>query len=68
VPDDIQSVVSDLSPILKKEFQNFVNVALGELDKMGETYKKKKTEYSLEQIIDSYANPTAQRDLKHLKG
>jgi len=68
VPDDIATVRSDLSPQLKKEFHNFVNVALGELDKMGETYTKKEEEFTLEQIIDSYANPTAQRDLEHLKG
>jgi hydrogenase maturation protease len=68
VPEDILTVKSDLSPQLKKEFHNFVNVALGELDKMGETYTKKEEEFTLEQIIDSYANPTAQRDLEHLKG
>jgi hydrogenase maturation protease len=68
VPEDIQTVKSDLSPKLKKEFKNFVNVVLDELDKMGEIYTKKDQEYTLEQIIDSYANPTAQRDLEHLKG
>jgi hydrogenase maturation protease len=68
VPEDIQTVKSDLSNELKKEFFNFVNVALSELDKMGETYTKKEPEYTLEQIIDSYANPTAQRNLDHLKG
>jgi hydrogenase maturation protease len=67
VPEDIQTVKSDLSPTLKKEFLNFVNVALGELDKMGIKYTKKEQEHSLEKIIDSYANPTAQRDLSHLK-
>ena len=67
VPADIITVKSELSCELKKEFKNFVNVALSELDKMGETYTKKEQEYTLEQIIDSYANPTAQRDLKHLK-
>ena len=68
VPEDIVTVKSDLSDTLKREFKNFVNVALGELDKMGERYRKREIEYSLEQIIDSYANPTAQRDLEHLKG
>jgi len=67
VPADIITVKSDLSCELKNEFNNFVNVALGELDKMSETYTKKETEYTLAQIIDSYANPTAQRDLAHLK-
>jgi hydrogenase maturation protease len=68
VPSDILTVKSDLSTTLKHEFKNFVQVALSELDKMGETYSKNGTEYTLEQIIDSYANPIAQRDLKHLKG
>ena len=67
VPADIITVKSDLSCELKKEFKNFVNVVLAELDRMGETYTKKETEYTLDQIIDSYANPTAQRDLAHLK-
>ena len=66
VPADILSVKSDLSCELKREFQNFLNVALSELDKMGETYTKNKNEYTLEQVIDSYANPIAQRDLAHL--
>ena len=68
VPEDIATVKSDLSPALKKEFHKFVNVVLGELDKMGETYTKNKDEYTLAQIIYSFANPTAQRDLEHLKG
>ncbi len=68
VPADIQTVKSDLSPELKQQFFNFVDVVLKELDKMGETYIKNENEVTLEQIIDSYANPTAQRDLEHLKG
>ena len=68
VPDDILTVKTDLSDTLKKEFFNFVNVALGELDKMGVKYTKKDQEYTLEQVIESYANPQAQRDLEHLKG
>ncbi len=68
VPEDIVSVVSDLSEPLKREFDNFVKVALGELDKMGISYKKREKESSLEEIIDHYAYPKAERDLKHLKG
>jgi len=67
VPEDIIEVETNLTDTLKKEFKNFVNTTLKELDKMGETYHKKDTEFTLEQIIDSYANPTAQRDLEHLK-
>ena len=68
VPDDIISVVTDLSEALKKEFDNFIKVALGELDKMGVKYKKKEKTKSLEEIIKGYAYPQAQRDLEHLKG
>ena len=67
VPDDILTVKTDLSDTIKEQFFNFVNVALGELDKMGETYRKNEEEFTLEQVIDSYANPKAQRDLAHLK-
>ena len=63
VPKDIQTVKTDLTPTLKKEFKKFINVALSELDKMGETYTKKDKEWTLEQIINDYANPIAQRDL-----
>lgn len=68
VPEDIESVVSDLSDSLKAEFENFVNVALSELDKMDVKYKKKENQKSLEDIIKGYAYPKAQRDLEHLKG
>jgi hypothetical protein len=31
-------------------------------------YQKKDVEVTLEEIIETYANPKAQRDLSHLKG
>jgi len=67
VPEDILLVQANLSNTLKKEFPNFINAALAELTKIGISYTKKDSVYSLEQIIDSYANPTAQRDLEGLK-
>jgi len=68
VPEDIICVTTDLSDTLKKQFKNFVGVALSELDKMGVKYKKKEKEFTLEEVIELYRNPTAQRDLEHLKG
>jgi len=68
VPEDILEVVTDLTPKLKEKFHDFVAVALSELDKVGIKYTKNNIEVTLETIIHSYANPTAQRDLDHLKG
>jgi len=68
VPKDILEVVTGLTPEIKDKFQDFVGVALGELDKIGITYTKNEKEVTLEEIIESYANPKAQRDLQHLKG
>ena len=68
VPKDILEVVTGLTPEIKARFFDFIDVALGELDKMGITYTKNEKEVTLDEIIQSYANPTAQRDLQHLKG
>jgi len=68
VPDDIECVTTNLSPTLKKEFKNFVNTALSELEKLGVKYTKKENEVSLEDIMKMYREPKAQRDLEHLKG
>jgi len=67
VPEDIVCVESDLSDTLKKQFNNFINVALSELDNMGIKYRRKEREFSLEEVIELYRNPTAQRELEHLK-
>jgi len=68
IPDDIESVKVGLSDALKNKFDYFVAEALNELTKLGIKYTKNKNEYSLEQIINSYSNPTSQRDLEKLKG
>jgi len=68
VPDDIATVKVSLSDTLKNEFPNFIKVALDELEKSGIKYEKNKDIISLEQIINSYANPVSQRDLEELKG
>jgi len=67
VPHDMQTVEVNLSDSLKKAFSNFIQAALDELERSGVKYKKNQNEHTLEQIIDSYANPTAQRDLKGLR-
>ena len=66
VPKDIIEVSTNLTPTLKEKFFDFVNEALKELKKMGVKYKKREKEISLEEIIELYKNPTAQRDLKGL--
>ena len=67
VPHDIVSVKTDLSDTLKNEFENFIQATLDELQKAGIKYTQNETLISLEEIIDSYANPTAQRELEQLK-
>ena len=67
VPDDIASVVTDLSDTLKAQFYNFIQETINELKRAGINSIQNETIISLEEIINSYANPTAQRDLAHLK-
>lgn len=67
VPDDILTVKTDLSQTLKSNFEDFINVALAQLKRYGISFKKKKNILSLDEIIHSYAYPTAQRDLEGLK-
>ena len=67
VPEDILTVQTDLSQKLKDEFKNFIDAALAQLKKHNINFKKKEDEFSLETIIQSYANPTAQRDLEGLQ-
>ena len=68
VPKDIECVTTNLSQELKDEFENFVNVALSELKKLGVEYQKRDKEVSLEDIIKMYREPQAERNLAHLKG
>lgn len=61
VPKDIETVVVGLTPEMKENFPLFVKSALDELAKVGINPTKKEDEISLEAIIESYANPKAQR-------
>ncbi len=61
VPEDIETVVVGLTQKMRDNFFNLVNAGLGELDKAGIKYTKNETEVTLDTIIDSYSNPTAQR-------
>ena len=67
VPEDILSVQSNLSDIIKNKFNDFINVSLGEIKKLNVNYIKNETNFSLEDVIYSYTYPKAQRDLQGLK-
>jgi len=66
VPDDILTVVTNLSPKLKIAFYDFINTALKQIEEYGLKYTKNEKQTSLDEIIETYANPTAQRDLEGL--
>ncbi|MGB5866738.1 MAG: HyaD/HybD family hydrogenase maturation endopeptidase [Arcobacteraceae bacterium] len=61
VPEDIETVVVGLTQKMRDNFFHLVDAGLKELDKAGIKYTKNETEVTLDSIIDSYANPTAQR-------
>ena len=61
VPEDIETVVVGLTQKMRDNFFHLVDAGLKELDKAGIKYKKNECEVSLDSIIDSYSNPTAQR-------
>ena len=61
VPEDIETVVVGLTQKMRDNFFHLVDAGLKELDKAGIKYKKNESEVSLDSIIDSYSNPTAQR-------
>jgi len=61
VPEDIETVVVGLTQKMRDNFFALVNAGLLELDKAGIKYTKNDQEVTLDKIIDSYANPKAQR-------
>ncbi|NPA27988.1 MAG: hydrogenase maturation protease [Epsilonproteobacteria bacterium] len=61
VPQNIIDVKTNLTPRLKANFDNFIKVALDELEKMGVRAIPKKRQKSLEEIINLYQNPKATR-------
>jgi len=63
VPEDIETVVVGLTQKMRDNFFYLVDAGLAELDKAGIQYTKNKNEVTLDSIIDSYANPKAQREM-----
>jgi hydrogenase maturation protease len=63
VPEDILSVKVGLSDRLKEAFPEFIATALSELKKSGIEAIPKPKQLSLDEVIDFYANPTAQRSV-----
>jgi len=61
------SVKTDLSQTLRNRFEDFINVALTQLKSYGVSFRKREEITTLDEIINSYAYPTAQRDLEGLK-
>ena len=61
VPQNITDVKTNLTPRLKANFNNFINVAIKELENMGVIATPKKNIKSLEEIISYYQNPKATR-------
>jgi len=61
VPEDIETVVVGLTQKMRDNFFALVDAGLAELDKAGIKYTKNETEVTLDKIIDSYANPKADR-------
>lgn len=58
IPEDIQSVEIDLSPVLKNEFGTLIQTVLNVLQKRGITITQKEPMVSLSDVIESYRNPT----------
>lgn len=58
IPEDIQSVEIDLSPVLKNEFGTLIQTVLDTLQKRGITVAQKEPMVSLNDVIESYRNPT----------
>jgi hydrogenase maturation protease len=61
VPKDIIEVKTDLTPRLKANFDNFIDTAINELKNMGVEVSKKDKTKTLEEIIELYENPKAER-------
>jgi hydrogenase maturation protease len=60
IPEDIQSVHIGLSDKIKGEFFKFIDAALAELDRAKIKYKRKDGEYTLDDVLMSYANPQSE--------
>ena len=61
IPADIESVDIDLTEPMKRNFDAFIATVIKEIESTGVTATLKDNAASLEAVIDSYANPTAER-------
>lgn len=61
VPKDILTVNIGLTDLMKEKFDGFIDTALAELQKRGVKYEKKAGGRTLEEILESYANPKAEQ-------
>lgn len=64
VPDDIQQVRIDLSDALKAKFNFFINEIIKEVQKETTLLQQKPTLTTLEDIIESYAQPSVDEEYK----
>ena len=58
IPKDMQSVKIGLSNEIKERFDEYISIVLNELDSSGIKYKKNSKEVTLQDIVESYENPT----------
>ena len=64
VPSDIVSVEVSLSDTLKERWQKYIDTALLKIESLGVKVQKKDEEFSLEKILDTFANPS----IEHSRG
>ncbi|HQS65615.1 MAG TPA: HyaD/HybD family hydrogenase maturation endopeptidase [Sulfuricurvum sp.] len=57
IPSDIQTVAMDLSPILKKRFDTFIQSLLAILEEVGVTVTVNEQLFELNEVIESYRDP-----------
>lgn len=57
IPSDIQTVAMDLSPILKKRFDTFIQSLLAILEEVGVTVTVNEQLFKLNEVIESYRDP-----------
>jgi len=58
VPEDIISVEVGLSDALKVEWENYINITLKKIQTLGIQVNKKEKNFSLDEILNIFANPS----------
>ncbi len=64
VPEDIIAVEVALSPSLRNSWQKYIEVTLEKIKSLDIKVQKKENEFSLEKILDVFANPS----IEHSRG